>query len=83
MMQSGYHPPALTQYEPKPIAGFGYDEGGLPREDKRGPYARTTLEGFGIVYSAVRALTQQQSSFIDEHLAAIMRSVRIQASAQR
>lgn len=160
MLQFGYHPPALTQSEPKPIAGFGYEEGGFPRENKPGPYAGTTLEGFGMVYSAVpvadsaacdakaadvsggtkqsqaifggrsfsvfetegagmsqsmegklyatyvqptcylfetnmamggsaaeeagvKALTQQQSSFIDEHLLAMMRSVRIQASAKR
>jgi len=48
----GYHPPALTSHE-KPIAGFGYGEGGFPRDRVIGPYSATNLEGFGIVYSAI------------------------------
>ena len=51
--QFGYHPPALTQSQDKPIAGFGYQEGGFPRERVIGPYSATNLEGFGVVYSAV------------------------------
>jgi hypothetical protein len=51
-----YHPPALTVLgTSKPIAGFGYDEGGFPRGEIVGPYTRTNLEGFGLVYSAVPA----------------------------
>ena len=30
--QFGYHPPALTLSATKPIAGFGYSEGGFPRD---------------------------------------------------
>jgi hypothetical protein len=53
-MQFGYHPPALTQADhTAPIAGFGYQEGGFPREGSGGPYWQTNLEGFGVVYSAV------------------------------
>src|SRR5271168_1777101 len=51
--QFGYHPPALTASQGAPIAGFGYSEGGFPRDTIVGPYAGTNLEGFGIVYSAV------------------------------
>jgi hypothetical protein len=43
----------LTQSEATPIAGFGYSEGGFPRERIVGPYTQTNLEGVGIVYSAV------------------------------
>ena len=50
--QFGYHSPALTSQTPKPIAGFGYEEGGFPRERVVGPYSTTNLEGFGIVYAA-------------------------------
>jgi len=50
----GYHTPALSDYdETEPIAGFGYEEGGFPRGDIVGPYTRTNLEGFGLVYSAL------------------------------
>jgi hypothetical protein len=55
MAQFGYHPPGLTEETPKPIAGFGYEEGGFPRARVVGPYSSTNLEGFGIVYSAVPA----------------------------
>jgi hypothetical protein len=47
----GYHPGALALSTP--IAGFGYEEGGFPRDSVVGPYTKTNLEGFGIVYSAV------------------------------
>jgi len=51
--QFGYHPPALINLDGiKPIAGFGYSEGGFPRDRMVGPYAGTNLEGFGLVYSA-------------------------------
>ena len=54
--QFANHPPALTQSDAaKPIAGFGYSEGGFPRKQLIGPYARTNLEGVGIVYAAVPA----------------------------
>ena len=53
--QFGYNPPALTDATPKPIAGFGYEEGGFPRGRVVGPYSATNLEGFGIVYSAAAA----------------------------
>lgn len=53
--QFAYHPPALTVSEATPIAGFGYSEGGFPRDRIVGPYAGTNLEGVGIVYSAVPA----------------------------
>jgi hypothetical protein len=53
--QFGYNPPALTEMTPKPIAGFGYEEGGFPRDRVVGPYSTTNLEGFGIVYSATPA----------------------------
>ena len=52
--QFGYHLPALT-LEDKPIAGFGYQEGGFPRQRVVGPYSATNLEGFGIVYAAAPA----------------------------
>lgn len=53
--QFGYNSPALTDATPKPIAGFGYEEGGFPRERVVGPYSTTNLEGFGIAYSAAAA----------------------------
>jgi hypothetical protein len=53
--QFGYNPPALSDATPKPIAGFGYEEGGFPRGRVVGPYSATNLEGFGIVYSAAAA----------------------------
>ena len=54
--QFGYHPPALTESDvAKPIAGFGYEEGGFPRDHIVGPYSANNLEGFGIVYSAIPA----------------------------
>ena len=54
--QFAYHPPRLSQSEEaKPIAGFGYSEGGFPRSSAVGPYTATNLEGVGIVYSAVPA----------------------------
>lgn len=51
--QFGYHPPALTQSQNESVAGFGYEEGGFPRDRVIGPYSGTNLEGFGVVYSAV------------------------------
>jgi hypothetical protein len=51
--QFGYHPPALTTSESKPIAGFGYSEGGFLRDRIVGPYTSTNLEGVGLVYSVV------------------------------
>jgi hypothetical protein len=54
--QFGYRPPALTESDiAKPIAGFGYEEGGFPRDHIVGPYSANKLEGFGIVYSAIPA----------------------------
>lgn len=53
--QFAYHAPALTTSDAMPIAGFGYEEGGFPRERVVGPYSGTNLEGVGIVYSAVPA----------------------------
>ncbi len=54
--QFAYHPPALTQSDvAKPIAAFGYSEGGFPRKRLVGPYGETNLEGVSIVYSAVPA----------------------------
>jgi hypothetical protein len=53
--QYGYHPPRLTVSSATPIAGFGYSEGGFPRDRIVGPYSGTNLEGVGIVYSAVPA----------------------------
>jgi hypothetical protein len=53
--QFAYHPPALTVSGAAPIAGFGYSEGGFPRDRIVGPYAGTNLEGVGVVYSAVPA----------------------------
>src|ERR1700761_5403288 len=49
--QFAYYPPALTRSD-KPIAGFGYSEGGFPRDRIIGPYSASNLEGFGVVYSA-------------------------------
>jgi hypothetical protein len=54
--QFGHHPPALTESgTAKLVAGFGYSEGGYPRDRIVGPYTGTNLEGFGLVYSAVQA----------------------------
>jgi hypothetical protein len=54
--QFAYHPPALTQSDvAKPIAAFGYSEGGFPRKQLVGPYGGTNLEGVSLVYSAVPA----------------------------
>lgn len=39
----------------KPIAGFGYSEGGFPRQSVVGPYSNTNLESFDIVYAAIPA----------------------------
>jgi hypothetical protein len=58
--QFGYHPPALTASTEKPIAGFGYEEGGFPRDHVVGPYSTTNLEGFGIVYSAAPAASMAE-----------------------
>jgi hypothetical protein len=56
--QSGYQASALAQSDAaKPIAGFGYSEGGFPRSAAVGPYTATNLESVGIVYSAVPAAT--------------------------
>ena len=55
-MQFAYHPPALTgSASAKPIAGFGYSEGGFPRDHIAGPYSGTNLEGVGFAYSAFPA----------------------------
>jgi len=54
-MQFGYHPPALTYSDAQPIAGFGYSESGFARTTVVGPYTKTNLEGFGIVYAAAPA----------------------------
>ncbi len=52
----GYWPPALSESDQaKPIAGFAYREGLYRRDEAVGPYYKTNLEGFGIVYSAVPA----------------------------
>jgi hypothetical protein len=53
--QFGYHPPALLMRSDvaNPIVGFGYKEGGFPRQTIVGPYTKTNLEGFGIVYAAI------------------------------
>lgn len=52
----GYHPPALTTVNtPEPIAGFGFSAEGLETKYPDAPYASSTLEGFGIVYSAAVA----------------------------
>ena len=53
--QFGYHAPALTASAEKPAVGFGYEEGGFPRDRVVGPYSTTNLEGIGIVYSAAPA----------------------------
>jgi hypothetical protein len=50
--QFGYIPPSLVNDQTQPNAGFGYSEGGFPRERVVGPYSRTTLEGVGIIYAA-------------------------------
>jgi hypothetical protein len=47
--------PLLNQSEAKPVAGFGYSEGGFPRSRVVGPYSATNLEGVGVVYSVVPA----------------------------
>ena len=53
MTQFGYHPPALTQANVGSLlAGFGYVEGGFPRDHIVGAYTATNLEGLGIVYAA-------------------------------
>jgi hypothetical protein len=51
-----YHAPALKDSFAKPIAGFAYD-GGFSNRRLAGPYSSTNLEGFGIVYSAVKAVS--------------------------
>lgn len=56
--QSGYQASALAQSDAaKPMAGFGYSEGGFPRSIAVGPYTATNLESVSIVYSAVPAAT--------------------------
>lgn len=53
-MQFGYNAPALTESgDFQPLAGFGYEEGGFPRDAAVGPYTDTNLEGFGVVYAAI------------------------------
>lgn len=50
----GYWVPAMTTANnPEPIAGFGYETGCCARSDRSGPFAHSTLEGFGIVYTAL------------------------------
>lgn len=59
--QFAYHPPALTGSDrAKPIASFGYSEGGFPRNRNVGPYSGTDMEGVGIVYSAVPAANAEE-----------------------
>ena len=71
-VQFGYWPPSLTTSENgKPIAGFGYETGGFPRSDTAGPYAQTTLEGFGIVYTALPA---SSAATCEAHASAIATS---------
>jgi hypothetical protein len=53
----GYHPGALAMATP--IAGFGFEEDGFPRDRPRGPYAKNNVEGFGILYSAVAAASSR------------------------
>jgi hypothetical protein len=53
--QFGYAGSALRGLATEPIAGFGYEEGGFPRDRIVGPYSSTNLEGVGVVYSAVEA----------------------------
>jgi hypothetical protein len=61
--QFAYHPPALTQSDvAKPIAAFGFSEGGFPRKQLVGPYGRTNLEGVSLVYSAVPAASVAECS---------------------
>jgi hypothetical protein len=50
--QFGNVPPVLSTEATTPNAGFGYSEGGFPRNRVVGPYSKTNLEGFGIVYAA-------------------------------
>lgn len=55
-LQFAVNPAALTLAEDlKPIAGFGYSEGGFPRQAAIGPYTKTNLEGFDVVYAVVAA----------------------------
>lgn len=64
--QFGYDPPALSQQadpDNNPIAGFGYAVAGFGSENARGPYARTNLEGFGFVYSAVASPSESDCDF--------------------
>ncbi len=59
--QFAYHSPALTRSDSTtPIAGFGYREGGFPREAVAGPYSGTNLEGVGFVYSAAATATDTE-----------------------
>ncbi len=58
--QFGYEGSALKDLSSKPIAGFGYEEGGFPRDRIIGPYSSTNLEGFGIVYFAIKAASADQ-----------------------
>lgn len=67
--QFAYHPPALTSSDVQPTAGFGYEEDGFPREKVVGPYSKTNLEGFGIVYSARPASNAAQCKSIAARIA--------------
>ena len=52
-IQFSYIPPLLAQSDTvRPIAGFSYSLGGFPRTSFNGLYSHTTLEGFGVVYTA-------------------------------
>lgn len=58
-----------TPYKAKPIAGFGYSEGGFPRSKVEGPYSNTNLESVDMVYAAIPAKSDagceaEASSFV-------------------
>jgi hypothetical protein len=54
--QLAYNPPALSiPADVKPVAGFAYELDGSLIRKIVAPYSRTSLEGFGIVYSVFAA----------------------------
>lgn len=58
--QFSYWGPILSSlsgapYHARPIASFGYNEGGFPRSRVVGPYSDTNLEAVDVVYTAIPA----------------------------
>jgi hypothetical protein len=64
-----YEDSAIGRSAIKPVAGFGYVEGGFPRKPVVGPYSSTNLETIGVFYTAVDSTEKKQCERIASQLA--------------